>query len=478
MSTKKNPTDAQLAAALWAVENPTNDGYNVKTKKYGKFLDPNGVDWLIGPGLKIGDTVEDREYTKAELDKIAATYSRKSLESIGKSYNEVYGTKDFPTPFDTVSVAPKMLMNDVRFRVGRLPQSGYPKLYQAVADGNWAKAIQESRTKFQRNGVWLPDNDRVRRVAETYFPGMFNVSYKPGSWDPVTVRPKKQFGGHRSLAEIGTKESLSEDEYIASRIQQKIDSAVNVMNTRERPRIYKEKIIKPGESYREPSKEDMIRYKKIATDKKYITEKFYNELNDSIRDYYTYNSDRQGIGLRKINDSLLKDYIIKKEYTNNSNDVIYDGEGSTCIFTYTDSYGKERAIPGNQTWLKIGKSGKPIYEEKGFKLLKKGESLKKGDMIQSINYGVPNHVVMFMENSDDDEYKGYDKNYKNIIASYSNGGYYPSDMRRNSIYPYAPDIDNVFRFVGNAADSAQWKKDYEEKFLKKRYGGHRSLEFV
>ena len=199
MSTKKNPTNAQLAAALWAVENPTNDGYNAKTKKYGKFPDPNGVDWLIGPGLKVGDTVEDREYTKAELDKIAATYSRKSLESIGKSYNEVYGTKDFPTPFDTVSVAPKMLMNDVRFRVGRLPQSGYPKLYQAVADGDWAKAIQESRTKFQRNGVWLPDNDRVRRVAETYFPGMFNVSYKPGSWDPVTVRPKKQFGGHRSL---------------------------------------------------------------------------------------------------------------------------------------------------------------------------------------------------------------------------------------------------------------------------------------
>ena len=195
MSTNKNPTDAQLAAALWAVENPTNTGYNAKTKKYGKFPDPNGIDWLIGPGLKVGDTVEDREYTKAELDKIAAAYSRKSLESIGKSYNEVYGTKDFPTPFDTVSVAPKMLMNDVRFRVGRLPQSGYPKLYQAIADGDWAKAIQESRTKFQRNGVWLPDNDRVRRVAETYFPGMFNVSYKPGSWDPVTVRPKKRFGG-------------------------------------------------------------------------------------------------------------------------------------------------------------------------------------------------------------------------------------------------------------------------------------------
>lgn len=199
MPTKKNPTNAQLAAALWAAENPTNTGYNTKTKKYGKFRDPNGVDWLIGPGLKVGDTVENREYTKDELDKIAATYSRKSLESIGKSYNEVYGTKDFPTPFDTVSIAPKMLMNDVRFRTGRLPQSKYPKLYQAVADGDWAKAIQESRTKFQRNGVWLPDNDRVRRVAETYFPGMFDVSYKPGSWDPVTVRPKKQFGGHRSL---------------------------------------------------------------------------------------------------------------------------------------------------------------------------------------------------------------------------------------------------------------------------------------
>ena len=35
MPTDKNRTNAQLAAALWAVENPTKDGYNAKTKKYG-----------------------------------------------------------------------------------------------------------------------------------------------------------------------------------------------------------------------------------------------------------------------------------------------------------------------------------------------------------------------------------------------------------------------------------------------------------
>jgi len=40
--------------------------------------------------------------------------------------------------------------------------------------------------------------------------------------------------------------------------------------------------------------------------------------------------------------------------------------GPTCLMTYTDSFGRRRAIGGNQYWIAKGKSGKPIYQEKGF----------------------------------------------------------------------------------------------------------------
>lgn len=40
--------------------------------------------------------------------------------------------------------------------------------------------------------------------------------------------------------------------------------------------------------------------------------------------------------------------------------------GPTCLMTYTDSFGRRRAIGGNQYWIAKGKGGKPIYQEKGF----------------------------------------------------------------------------------------------------------------
>ena len=198
-----SPTDAQIINGIWANENPSNRGYNSTTGMYTSFPDPNGKDKLIGPGLKVGSTVEDRPYTRKELDAIALRYGRKSLQTIGDEYNSVYGTSEFPTPWDTVSVAPKLLMQDVRTRTGKLPQKKWPNLYKAVSEGNQIRMLQESRTKFKRDGIEYPDNDRVRRSAETFFPGMFDVSYEKDSWDPVTVtRKKKEFGGRKSLETI------------------------------------------------------------------------------------------------------------------------------------------------------------------------------------------------------------------------------------------------------------------------------------
>ena len=173
------PSKTQIVQAAWANENPTNRGFQ-RNGLWGQYDDPKGNGLKnAGPGLLVGATIPNKkEYTKQELDNAAYTFGLEGLASIGDSYNEKYGTKAFPTPFDTVSVAPKLLMLDTRYQNGRLPIGSWPALYQAVADGNWAEAIKQSRSTYVTDdGVKHYDNDRVRRRAESIFPEMFDVSF-------------------------------------------------------------------------------------------------------------------------------------------------------------------------------------------------------------------------------------------------------------------------------------------------------------
>ena len=189
---KLTPSKAQIVRSAWNNENPFNIGL-LKNGMYEQYDDPNGEGRDVGPGLLVGATIPDKKlYTRQELDDAAYAFGMEGLASIGKAYNEKYGTEKFPTPFDTVSVAPKLLLLDTRYQNGRLPIANWPALYQSVADGNWAEAIKNSRSTYIKDGVKHYDNDRVRRRAESIFPGMFDVIFTPDSKEfPKVISRKK-----------------------------------------------------------------------------------------------------------------------------------------------------------------------------------------------------------------------------------------------------------------------------------------------
>ena len=191
---KLMPSKAQIVRSAWDNENPFNKGL-LKNGMYEQYDDPNGEGRDVGPGLLVGATIPDKKlYTRQELDDAAYVFGMEGLASIGKAYNEKYGTEKFPTPFDTVSVAPKLLLLDTRYQNGRLPIANWPALYQSVADGNWAEALKNSRSTYIKDGVKHYDNDRVRRRAESIFPRMFDVIFTPDSkeFPKITNRKKSK----------------------------------------------------------------------------------------------------------------------------------------------------------------------------------------------------------------------------------------------------------------------------------------------
>lgn len=191
---KSIPSKAQIVRSAWENENPFNIGL-LKNGMYEQYDDPNGEGRDAGPGLLVGATIPDKKlYTRQELDDAAYAFGMEGLASIGKAYNEKYGTEKFPAPFDTVSVAPKLLLLDTRYQNGRLPIANWPSLYQSVADGNWAEALKNSRSTYIKDGVKYYDNDRVRRRSESIFPGMFDVTFTPNSkeFPKVTSRKKSK----------------------------------------------------------------------------------------------------------------------------------------------------------------------------------------------------------------------------------------------------------------------------------------------
>lgn len=171
----------QIVNLAWQAENPSNKGLN-SNGTYSKYPDPSGKKdskgnplYDVGPGILVGTSISEKPfYTKAELDEGAYNYGLKGLSKIEKSYNEVYGNGEF----DKVDPSLKLIMLDTRYRAGALPQAKYPNLYQAVHDRDTIKALQESRTTFiDRNNRKVPDNDRVRRLAEHLYPGMFDITF-------------------------------------------------------------------------------------------------------------------------------------------------------------------------------------------------------------------------------------------------------------------------------------------------------------
>lgn len=228
----------------------------------------------------------------------------------------------------------------------------------------------------------------------------------------------------------------AQDDYISNRIQDTRDSAFQVMlNRKAAVPVARVKV----------TKESQIRDCQESID--YYRDEIQNlQKKDMSEEDSTY--------LELYNEELAKLYETMANLQAIKSPYIIKELGPTCIMTYTDSYGHDRAIPGNRTWLSRGKSGKPVYEEKGFVLLPRGtKDLIPGDMIQSIDSEIgPIHSVMYREPSDSEPF---------IRAVYSNGHVGENSMIKNGSYRYDPEMDNVFRFVGNAKDSARWIKEFK-----------------
>lgn len=246
---------------------------------------------------------------------------------------------------------------------------------------------------------------------------------------------------------------MSLQDYITQRIQDKRDSAMVAMDNKITSVPIEKRV--PKEHEVEMAEEILFNARRQA-DLNYI-----NLLN-------AYNSNEQSslIDAYKKNylDSQARVKIAEKRLNaaqDSKDEYITVSGGPNCLYTYTDNYGKDRRVSGNQTWLTRGKSGKYVYEEKGFKKLPKDAVLQPSDLVQTVQ-GMPIHAVMF---------NGYQNNNTQdedqvIDASYSNGTVGDNSMRHQVKYPYHPGRDNAFRFVGNAADSARWTREYNELYNK------------
>lgn len=129
--------------------------------------------------------------------------------------------------------------------------------------------------------------------------------------------------------------------------------------------------------------------------------------------------------------------------------------GANCIYTVTKDYG--RPVSGNMTFMEN-------HEEKGFKKIPV-DSIKPGDLVQ-FGRDVPRHAMMANT--------AYTEDVNNMRYNGSNGEAGKDAIRINSKYPVDSwDDVTAYRYVGNSADSLQWKNEYSQRYGH-RFGGDES----
>lgn len=123
---------------------------------------------------------------------------------------------------------------------------------------------------------------------------------------------------------------------------------------------------------------------------------------------------------------------------------------ANCIATATSNNpNKGHFVTGNQTF-----AANP--SKYGFKKVTKDEA-KPGSLVQIVDR-IPVHAMIL--NS---------KNGDNMTFNYSPGDY--PDYKINAKYPMWDNTRyDYYNFVGNEADSARWKKEYQERYSQK-FGG-------
>lgn len=130
--------------------------------------------------------------------------------------------------------------------------------------------------------------------------------------------------------------------------------------------------------------------------------------------------------------------------------------GANCIYTVTGDY--NRPVSGNCTF-------KENANKYGFQKIE-NKDIKPGDIVQ-FGGAQPDHALMantpYSENRADMRYNG------------SSGGDDEGSIRINATYYGDQSWDDVtaYRYVGNSADSLQWKNEYNQRYGH-RFGGDES----
>ena len=232
------------------------------------------------------------------------------------------------------------------------------------------------------------------------------------------------------------------DEYYTERINDRRKGAVYNMNTREFPMVFYSTNPAAYLSLLNNNLKEQDLYYKHMDARHWISLGYSPEEAKMMAQINSKDEAEQRL-------NLGLDYALIKQQQDNNIPV---PDGATCLYTVTDSYGSDRGVPGNLTWL-------ATYRDKGFRKLADDEELEEADILQlGPSKNNPSHAVMFLKYLEPvEDVKGYE-----ILGRYSDGGYTPAALKTTN-WLFIPSKHNAFRFVGTAADSLRWLEDYKSK---------------
>lgn len=252
--------------------------------------------------------------------------------------------------------------------------------------------------------------------------------------------------GSRKKAENGKEVKVvpTREEYITTKIDSTINSALNKSRTRKYP---SSPLILDG-----GNKTDTELHVTNSLIDAYSTAAATAANKGNYENYYQFMNKAAHYGKRKTYLQNLKDKGLC--------------EGNSCIYTSTDNYGKQYKVASNVEFAKHP-------NKYGFVKIDTADR-KVGDLQQRVvDYNNhPYHMMML---------NGVDENG---IArfNYSAGGNDESSIRVNAKYPLeeGEHID-TYRFVGTSADSVRWTNEYNKLYMnnsnKKRLGGRTKAEW-
>ena len=277
------------------------------------------------------------------------------------------------------------------------------------------------------NNKWgaLSMRDRAFLIREAVRNGITDINSIRDTWE------------HRF---DGGSNQPTEDEYIAKQAQNKINKALhNARSAEDVPELWIEKNanMKTSDNFRYDNAK-----KELEDAKKELQKLSLRALQTNIYGPETFDNEMRRYELRSK--------IPELETTVRNYQKLCDQDlvpGFTCINTVTSYYDRP------ETWnVRFAKQ----HEQKGFKKIPYSE-IAPGDIVQFKNSdNNPTHALMantaYTPNSSDMRYNG------------SNGQSGKEALRINAKYPTEWDEVDAYRYVGNKADSLQWKKEYREKY--------------